>query len=108
MKSKGMLTLNESGYVKQRESQVLEFKETFRFGESLVEYARSLVGMANNQGGMIVFGIKDKPHEPIGLLDDRFDKFDPRELNKIFLEYFSVDIEWNAETINFNSTRFGC
>lgn len=102
-----MFDLNEKGYVKQRESQALEFKETFRFGDSLVEYARSLVGMANNQGGMIVFGIKDKPHEVVGLLDNRFETFDPKELNKVFLENFSVDIEWRTEVKECASRKIG-
>lgn len=102
-----MFDLNEKGYVKQRESQCLEFKETFRFGDSLVEYARSLVGMANNQGGLIAFGIKDKPHEIVGLLDNRFESFDPKELNKVFLEHFSVDINWRSEVIELSSKKIG-
>ncbi|MFM6128453.1 MAG: helix-turn-helix domain-containing protein [Sphaerospermopsis kisseleviana] len=96
--------LNSNGYVKQRESQILEFKQSFRYGDSLVEYSRSLVGMANNQGGSIVFGIKDKPHEVVGL-DERFENSDPRDLNKILLEYFSEDIYWKSETEELASKR---
>lgn len=80
---------------------------TLRFGDSLVEYARSLVGMANNQGGVIAFGIKDKPHEVVGLLDNRFESFDPKELNKVFLEHFSVDIEWHAEIQRLGTKKIG-
>jgi hypothetical protein len=100
------LDLNSRGYVKQRESQVLEFKQSFRYGDSLVEYSRSLVGMANNQGGSIVFGIKNKPHEVVGL-DDRFESFDPKDLNSILLEYFSADIEWETEIKELASKRIG-
>lgn len=51
-----MIDLNERGHVRQRECQTLEFKETFRLGDALIEYARTLVGMANNQGGSLIFG----------------------------------------------------
>lgn len=102
-----MLELNVRGYVKQRESQVLEFKESFRYGDSLFEYARSLVGMANNQGGSIVFGVRDKPHEPVGLSDNRFEIFDAKALNKVFLEYFSGDVDWHSNTLEFFAKRFG-
>ena len=100
------LELNNKGYVKQRESQVLEFKQSFRYGESIVDYSRSLVGMANNQGGSIVFGIKDKPHEVVGL-DNRFESFDPKVLNQILLEYFSADIEWEPEMVDLASKKIG-
>lgn len=86
------LTLTPKKLIKQRESQFLEFKQSFNLGESLLDYAKTLVGMANNQGGMIVFGVKDKPHEPVGLKDERFETFDPKELNKALLNHFSCDL----------------
>lgn len=99
--------LNSKGYIKQRETQSIELKETFRLGESILEYARTLIGMANNQGGELVFGIQDSPHIPVGLSDDRFDKFDSKDLNKIFLEYFSYDVEWSSEIVERHGLRFG-
>lgn len=102
-----MIDLNSKGLIKQRESQNLEFKETFSLGEALIEYSKTLVGMANNIGGEIIFGIKNSPHEPIGLKDGRFDSFDPRALNKILLEYFSADINWKVEVLERFSKRFG-
>ena len=102
-----MLELNENGYIKQRESQSLEFKLSFRFGDSLIEYSRSMVGMANNRGGSIIFGIKNKPHEPIGLTDDRINRFDTKELNQVLLDYFSSDVEWKLDTFCQFGKTFG-
>lgn len=102
-----MLKLNEKGYVKQRESQTLEFKLSFKFGDSLIEYSRSMVGMANNRGGSIIFGVKDKPHEPVGLMDDRIDRFDTKELNQVLLDYFSADVEWKLDTFEQFGKTFG-
>lgn len=102
-----MLELNERGYVKQRESQTLEFKQNFRFGDSVIEYARTMAAMANNRGGRIIFGVRNKPHEPIGLSDDRIDKFDPKDLNQVFLNYFSSDVEWKLDTFEQFGKRFG-
>lgn len=101
------LSCNSRGYIQQRESQSLEFKQTFRLGDSLIEYAKTLVGMANNQGGDLVFGVKDKPRIPIGLAGYLFDDFDARELNKVLLEYFSHDIAWSRDVFEIQGVRLG-
>lgn len=100
------LELNVRGHVRQRESQTLEFKQSFQPGD-LPEYARTLVGMANNQGGTIVFGVKNKPHEPVGLVGDRFDHFDPKDLNQVILDYFSCDVDWAFDSFDQFGKRFG-
>lgn len=103
-----MIDLNERGHVRQRECQTLEFKETFRLGDALVEYARTLVGMANNQGGQLVFGVANRPRSPVGLRDDRFANFDTKDLNRIVLGHFSSDIDWSMETFSLGDLTLGC
>lgn len=102
-----MLDFNSKGYVKNRESQCLEFKQSFQLGDSLYTYARTMVGMANNQGGRIVFGIKDCPHVPVGLINDKFQNCDPKNINRILLDSFSSDLQWRAYTIELNNTTLG-
>lgn len=102
-----MIDLNERGHVRQRECQTLEFKAAFRLGDALIEYARTLVGMANNQGGQLVFGVADSPRIPVGLRDDRFTNFDPKDLNRVFLSYFSSDVDWSLETIEVGDFTLG-
>lgn len=102
-----LLELNTRKHIKQRESQQLEFKETFSLGDALYEYARTMVAMANNQGGWIVFGVKDKPHIPVGLKDDRFTSLDPASMNKLLLDYFSPDLDWQAQTLEAFGVTLG-
>lgn len=64
--------------------------------------------MANNQGGKIVFGVQDSPHKPIGLKNEKFQKLDPRQLNQVFLQYFSSDVDWETSTFDAFGVTFGC
>jgi predicted HTH transcriptional regulator len=98
---------NDKGYIKHRESFDLEFKENFHLGNKLLEYCRTLVGMANNKGGQIVFGITDKPRIPKGMTNDKFATCDPAKINQTLMEYFSHEIEWNMESIEYNGQAFG-
>ncbi len=63
--------------------------------------------MANNQGGKIIFGVQDSPHVPLGLMNDKFQKFDPSHLNQVFLNYFSIDIDWSMDTFEQFEKTFG-
>lgn len=99
--------LNDKGHIKRRESFDLEFKANFHLGNQLLEYCRSLVGMANNKGGQIVFGIRDRPRFPDGMTNNKFIECDPAKVNQALLEYFSQEIEWEMETLEFSGKNFG-
>ncbi len=99
--------INSKGFLKQRESFDLEFKQAFHFGDSLAEYMRSIVGMANNKGGEIIFGIQDKPRKLVGLKNEKFEDCDPNKINQFLSEYFSHEIEWFMETHEIHSLQFG-
>lgn len=101
------IVVDSRGRLVRRESYDLEFKQSFHYGDSLVEYSRSLVGMANNRGGRIVFGIKDKPREPLGLSSDKFDELDPTKLNSVLLECFSSDLSYSINGFEWDGKRFG-
>jgi hypothetical protein len=51
--------------VVSREGKRLEFKQSFEAGD-FSEYTKVLASFANAQGGVIVFGISDKPREIVG------------------------------------------
>ena len=99
--------LDKKGYVKKRESYNLEYKQNFQLGDNLVKYCKTLVGMANNKGGEIIFGIKNSPHEPIGMTNNRFQEVDPKNIDNTIREYFSQELKWNMNTISFNDLDFG-
>lgn len=101
------ICVDSRGRIARRESFDLEFKQSFHYGDSLIEYCRSLVGMANNRGGRIVFGIKDSPREPVGLANEKFDRLDATKLNAVLLEYFSGDISYSVIGFEWNGKQFG-
>lgn len=101
------IELDSKGHLKRRESFNLEFKANFQLGDKLLEYCRSLVGMANNKGGQIVFGVKDKPRLPDGMTNDKFTTCDPAKINQTLMEYFSHELDWEMKSFNYDGRTFG-
>lgn len=100
-------SLNDKGYLKQRESVDLEYKENFSKGDSLFKYIKTMVGMANNRGGKIVFGVKDSPHIPVGMSNDRFMSTDPKDIDARIREHFEPSIQWTMDICEFGGKSFG-
>ena len=90
---------DSKGYLKRRESASLEYKQNFQKGDNLLKYIKTLVGMANNKGGMIIFGIQDSPHIPLGMANTRFQEIDPKEIDGRLREYFDPSIKWRSDII---------
>ena len=99
--------LNSKGFLKQRESYDIEFKKAFQYGSSIAKYMKTIVGMANNRGGEIIFGINDKPRTPIGLQNNKFEECDPMVINQFSQKYFSHEMNWGMETIEVDMFVFG-
>jgi len=95
------------GYLKKRESFDLEYKQNFQLGDNLIKYIKSLIGMANNKGGKIIFGIQDSPHTPLGMTNNRFNETDPKTIDKTIREYFSQELVWRSEVYNIGEKCFG-
>lgn len=98
--------LDSRGYIKKRESFDLEFKQNFQLGDNLVKYVKSMVGMANNKGGKIVFGIQNSPHIPTGMTNNRWHETDPATIDRTIREYFSQELIWSSEFIKNNEKEF--
>ena len=94
---------DSKGYLKRRESASLEYKQNFQKGDNLLKYIKTLVGMANNKGGMIIFGIQDSPHIPLGMANTRFQEIDPKEIDGRLREYFAPSIKWRSDIIENKS-----
>lgn len=90
---------DSKGYLKKRESFDLEYKQNFQKGDSLLKYIKTLVGMATNRGGMIVFGIQNSPHIPLGMSNTKFSETDLKDIDDKVREYFSPMIKWRTEFI---------
>ena len=98
--------LDNKGYIKKRESFDLEFKQNFQ-RDDIVKYLKTLVGMANNKGGQIVFGIQDSPHIPLGMTNSKFRECDPKDIDSVIRDYFSNEIKWSSSILSFDGKEFG-
>jgi len=89
-----LFELNDSDRLKRHESSRLEYKEAFSLS-NLADYARDFAAFANNKGGYMVFGVKNAPHEVLGLKTDAFHNFDQavitESLNSIFSQSISIE-----------------
>lgn len=107
---KKLLRIKGDGILYHRESQNLEFKESFNFA-GLAEYYRDFAAFANNKGGYLIFGVKDRPRrELVGLSEkaySQFDKLDPEQVSGHLLEIFSSDINWEHEVFSIDEMAFG-
>ncbi len=105
-----LFSLNkEKNRLIKRENIKLEFKESFNYG-SMAMYFRTIASFANRNGGYIIFGIKDKPREPIGLKPkslENFENLKVEEFTNNLNEYFSPEIIWEHGTYEFNGNSFG-
>jgi len=97
---------SNSSKITSRESGWLEFKEQFNW-LSKDKYAKSMVAFANNKGGYIVFGIKDKPRELVGLQSNNFENTDEAKITAYLNEVFSPEIIFEKFVIEVRSKNIG-
>lgn len=105
-----LLKLKVDGNLFHRESQYLEFKESFNLA-GLADYYRDFAAFANNKGGYLIFGVKDRPkRELVGLSEkaiQQFDKLDPEIVSGHLLDIFSSNIDWEHEIYIIDKMNFG-
>lgn len=105
-----LLKLKDDGNLFHRESQNLEFKESFNLA-GLADYYRDFAAFANNKGGYLIFGVKDRPKRVLVGLSEKatmqFDKLDPEIVSGHLLDIFSSEIVWEHEIYIFNDMSFG-
>lgn len=104
-----VLKTRPDGKLYRREGQTLEFKESFNFN-GLAEYLRDFAAFANNKGGYLVFGVKDRPRRPVGLKassKDQFDKIDPELITGFLLADFTGHICWEHDVVEVDGKSYG-
>lgn len=92
-----------------QEGYKIEYKQAFGWG-NMPEYAKAMVSMANNKGGHIIFGIKDKPHELIGLDEKGIKKFLEKDLSKwseYMREFFEPQVIFERDVYLYDGTYYG-
>jgi hypothetical protein len=100
------ISAKHSDRLTSRESNWLEFKESFNFG-SLGKYIRTAAGFANAGGGYIVYGIGRHPHTLLGLRGDAFDRLDPEKLSRYLCDHFDPEIHWEQQVYELRGRSFG-
>ena len=93
-------------YLKTRESSTIEFKQSFN-PAGLAEYVKDFSSFANKRGGYIVFGVKNKPHIPIGLENERFADVDEAIITEFVNQHFTPVIEWEKDIYTWKGKNFG-
>lgn len=88
-------SLNDAGYLKSRESNTVEFKQSFNLN-SAVRYAKTMAAFANNRGGYIIFGVKDSPRKVVGIQGNRFENLNQENFTSALDTLFSPSLEWES------------
>lgn len=91
------------------EGITVEYKQSFGWA-SLSDYFKAMASFANRDGGYIIFGIKDKPHELLGLKGkalERFENIDNQKWSTDLREHFSPEIVWEKRTFLFEDKTYG-
>lgn len=81
--------------VKSRESRKLEFKANFQKVQ-LAAYERTMAAFANSQGGVIIFGVSDKPRLVVGA--NPADFMDEAEITTRLRQDFSPELPFESKT----------
>jgi hypothetical protein len=89
-----------------REGTSLEFKESFNWS-SKDKYGKSAAAFANNRGGFIVFGVKDKPRELVGLRTGNFEDLDEAKITEYLNSAFSPEIEFEKTIYEIRGNKVG-
>lgn len=103
---KNILKLKPDGKLFKRESTTLEFKENFNMG-SLADYAKTFSAFANHSGGVVVFGVSDKPRLPVGMKNSNFLKIEIEKVTNFLNEHYSPEIKWDIDDFEIDGKKFG-
>lgn len=82
--------------VSNRESEHREFKLKFE-NNNLPKFAKTMAAFANRDGGVLFFGVKDKPRELIGIVEAEVP--DDVVITNFLKEYFQPEILFESHVI---------
>ena len=90
------------------EGITVEYKQSFGWA-SISDYFKAMASFANRDGGYIIFGVKDKPHELLGLQGqalERFTNIDNQEWTTNLKEHFAPEIVWEKTIYDFEDKKY--
>ena len=89
-----------------QESETLDFKEVFslKSESEKAEFAKDISAFANTKGGHIIYGVKDKTWEKIGIDPETFDE---DKMQQVISSRVDPPAEFSAKTIYYEGVPFG-
>ena len=99
--------VDENNILRRRESVSIEFKKVFHWHDKNFKskLAKSIAAFANNKGGVIVFGVSNKPHKLVGI--ESFDNTDDAEITTFLNNHFTPAIEFERKIYSVNGITMG-
>jgi len=91
--------------VSNRESEHREFKLKFE-NKNLPKYGKAMASFSNKDGGVLFFGIKDRPRELVGVVDNEIP--DDVVFTNFIKEYFEPEINFSSETFEILDVKVHC
>lgn len=92
----------------RRESKHLEFKENFNIGAIINgELSKTFAAFANAGGGVVIFGVKDKPRKAVGLSNNKFEDLKEEQLSEHLNKQFSPEIIFEIHSFSHQNMDFG-
>ncbi len=82
--------------VKNRESEHREFKLLFE-NKNIPKFAKAMAAFANRDGGVLFFGVKDRPRKLVGVTESEIP--DDVVILNFLKEYFQPEISFHSKTI---------
>lgn len=98
---KTLSSRNAAGLLKSRESNTVEFKESFN-KNSTAKYAKTMAAFSNNRGGYIIFGVKDNPRTIVGLKSDNFENMSQEQFSDAINSLFAPAMDWDCGTFTMD------
>jgi len=89
------------------ETDRIECKESFGEKYFINNCIKAIASFANNKGGYIVFGIRNKTWDIIGIDANAFKRFDRNKLNQAFRSSLSCGIDFDTTTLDFHDKSIG-
>ena len=99
--------LTDDLILRRRESTQIEFKKVFDWASKpfCAAIAKAAASFANRDGGVIIFGVADKPHVLCGI--ENFESVDDAQIADYFNEHFSPSIDFRRASFTVAGKSIG-
>jgi len=89
------------------ETDQIECKESFGGQHWIDNCIKAIAAFANNKGGYIAFGLKDKTWEIVGTDKVKYEKYDRKNLNQKLRSYFSCGVNFDMSSLGRGGKTIG-